>query len=356
VFSTAYLLRNGVLPAQIFLAWSAILASRLVLRPLVLFVVPRFGLRLAFVLGTFLCGLQFLFLPMVQGIGIGLALFCAATALSQVFYCTCYHVFYASLGDIDHRGSQIGARQAVSALAGGLSLTLFGPWPAFGAAFVLQMAAIVPLLYVAEPAVKQYAPRNAYAEAKVGFRLFFADGWIQISSATAWSILMFHALGERYDSFGAVFSAAALAGALGGMVLGRFIDMGHARSIVLINASILAGTLILKSLCGQSPQGVIAVAIIATMLSGFYIPCWMTAVYNEAKAAPCTFRFHFAAEGGWDIGGAIAGLIAAALCAYSLPIEAAILLALPAVAGQALLLRKSYRREPRAMVTAPGYR
>jgi MFS transporter, DHA1 family, inner membrane transport protein len=333
------------------------------LRPIVLFVVPRFGLRLAFVLGTFMCGLQFLFLPMVHGIGIGLALFCAATALSQVFYCTCYHVFYASLGDIDHRGSQIGARQSVSALAevlgplaGGLSLTLFGPWPAFGAAFILQMVAIVPLLYVAEPAVELDAPRNAYAEAKIGFRLFFADGWIQISSATAWSILMFQALGERYDSLGALLSAAALAGALGGMVLGRFIDMGHARSIVPINASILAGTLILKSLCGHSPQGVIAVAIIATMLSGFYILCWMTAVYNEAKAAPCTFRFHFVAEGGWDIGGATAGLIAAALCAYVFPIEAAILLALPAVVAQARLLRKSYRREPPVMVTVPSYR
>src|ERR1700690_221821 len=30
VFSTAYLLRNGVLPAQIFLAWSAILVLRLI--------------------------------------------------------------------------------------------------------------------------------------------------------------------------------------------------------------------------------------------------------------------------------------------------------------------------------------
>lgn len=167
---------------------------------------------------------------------------------------------------------------------------------------------------------------------------------------------MFQVLGERYDSLGALLSAAALAGGLGGMVLGRFIDLGHARSVVLINASILAGTLIFKSLCGHSLQGAIAVAIIATMLSGFYIPCWMTAVYNEAKAAPCTFRFHFVAEGGWDIGGATAGLVASALCVFAFPIEAAILLALPAVAGQALLLRKSYRREPLVMVSAPSYR
>jgi hypothetical protein len=350
VFSTAYLLRNDVAPTQIFLAWSAILALRFVLRPLVLVAVPIIGLRCAFVLGTFLCGFQFLFLPLVHGVGTGLALFCAATALSQVVYCTCYHTFFASLGDIDRRGSQIGGRQALVSVAevlgpvaGGIMLTAFGPWSAFGAAFVVQMAAIAPLLGVAEPPVERLAPRDAYAEAKLGFRLFFVDGWIQTSAATAWSIVMFQAFGGRFDRFGATLSAAALAGAMSAMALGRFIDMGHARRVVSLNAAILAGSLILKSLCGGNPQAVIAVAVGTTMLSGFYIPSWMTAVYNAAKLAPCTFRFHFAAEGGWDAGGVLAGLIAAALCASGLPIEAVILLALPGVVVQALLLQSSYQ-------------
>jgi hypothetical protein len=33
----------------------------------------------------------------------------------------------------------------------------------------------------------------------------------------------------------------------------------------------------------------------------------MTPVYNEAKNSPCSLRFQFAAEGGWDAGGALAG-------------------------------------------------
>ena len=226
VFSTAYLLRNGVLPAQIFLAWSAILVLRLMLRPIVLFVVPRFGLRVAFVLGTFLFGFQFMFLPMVQGVGIGLALFCLATALSQVIYYTCYHVFYASLGDIDHRGSQIGARQAVSALAvvlgplaGGLSLTLLGPWPAFGAAFMYKWLRSYRCFMLPSQRLNRTRRGNAYSEAKIGFRLFFADGWIQMSSATAWSILMFQALGERYDESRRLAFSSGAGRRFGGMIL-----------------------------------------------------------------------------------------------------------------------------------------
>ncbi len=64
---------------------------------------------------------------------------------------------------------------------------------------------------------------------------------------------MFQALAERFDTFGGVLAVAALAGALGGMVLGRFIDMGHARRSVWLNAVILAAGLILKLFAAAIP-------------------------------------------------------------------------------------------------------
>jgi hypothetical protein len=84
------------------------------------------------------------------------------------------------------------------------------------------------------------------------------------------------------------------------------------------------------------------------MLSGLYLPSWMTPVYNEAKISPCALRFQFAAEGGWDAGGALAGGIAAAICFFGLPVEAAILPALPMVLVHALLLDRSYATRYRA--------
>ena len=59
-------------------------------------------------------------------------------------------------------------------------------------------------------------------------------------------------------------------------------------------------------------------------------------------------RFQFAAEGGWDAGGALAGGVAATICFFGLPVEAAILPALPMVLVQALLLERSYAAQYRA--------
>jgi len=56
------------------------------------------------------------------------------------------------------------------------------------------------------------------------------------------------------------------------------------------------------------------------------------------------------------VGGMVAGGIAAAMCYWGLPVEAAILLALPMVLVQALLLERSYALQlPNGLSAAPGY-
>lgn len=349
VFSAAFLIRVGLAPALVFLAFAAILAMRFVMRPLVLLAGPAIGMRRALIVGCALTALSSPVLALVDGIGFALLAYIVIMALGQVFYCTCYHVFFSAVGDAEHRGRQIGLFQALSIVAallgpgiGGVLLTSFGPWAAFGAAFFVGVAAILPIRSIAEPQIARAMPDGAFSAAKIGTRLYFADGWIQVSLTTAWSIVMFQALGSRYDTFGGMLSLAALAGAVGGLVFGRFIDKGHARKAVWINAAILAVGLSLRSVAVGHAAAVIAVAVGVTMLSGLYLPSWMTPAYNAAKASPCMLRFQFAAEAGWDMGGALAGAIAAAICFFGLPLAAAILLALPMVLIQALLLDRSY--------------
>ena len=129
----------------------------------------------------------------------------------------------------------------------------------------------------------------------------------------------------------------------------RLIDMGHTRRATWANAITLAGTVVAKAICGTDPIAVLAVAIGTTALGGLYVPSLMTAIYNEAKASPCPLRFHYAAEIGWDIGGALACLVAAALCAYGVSLQAVIVLALPMVAFQAFLLDASYAERNSAL-------
>ena len=357
-FSMVFLLREGVSPGAIFLAVAATLALRLVLRPLVLWLAPALGLRRSLILGTLLVAARFPFLALVQGPDLALAAYCGVTALGDVFYCTCYHAAFATIGDAERRGRQVGGSRVYYTIAsvlgpllGGILLARFGPWAAFGAASLFEATAVLPFLGLKAAAVPRLAPRGAFAEARTGLLLFCTDGWIILASGIAWDIIAFRALGTRYDAFGGLLALSALAGAVGGMVLGRFIDRGHGGSAVRLSAFGCAAALAVKALAGNDPVLVVAAAALATTVSGLYYPTLLTAFYNASKSSPCALRFQFGAESGWDIGAALGAVVAAAVWRWGAPLQWVIVLALPAVAAQAYLLNGRYRLTRAAAAT-----
>jgi DHA1 family inner membrane transport protein len=358
-FSAVFLLRQGLSAAEIFLCFGAIIVLRSVIRPILLLGVRKIGARSTLIIGTLLYGMQSPLLAPVHGLDLALLAYSVAAALAQAVYWTPYHAMFAALGDASNRGSQVGWRQLFVAIAGtmgpavgGITLTIAGPWAAFGAAAIIECAAVVPLTGVTELPIARTVPSRTFQFSKRGMLLLGSDGWIFNSSAWAWSLILFQALDARYDAFGGALAVLALAGAVSGLALGRLIDMGHARRAIWVNAATLAVALIAKAACGSGTVPVLAVAFGATLLGGLYVPALMTAIYNEAKASPCPFRFHFAAELGWDIGGALACVVAAVLCASGAPLQAVILLALPMVALQAFVLDASYatRKSPIALL------
>jgi hypothetical protein len=348
-FSSVFLYRQGLTPAAIFLSIAVIFSLRFLLRPLVLAVVRWIGLKRTMIAGVVLSALQALLLAPVRGLDLALLAYLTVTALTGVFYWPTYHALFATVGDAERRGAQVGLRQALVAAAGivgpaagGLALTFGGPSLAFGSAALAAMVAIVPLLGCADRPVARVPPEGAYRAARRGALLFVSDGWIIGIVGCAWGLVVFKALGERYDAFGGVLAAAALAGAIGGLVLGHSIDAGGASRAVSINALVLAAILIAKALCGENAIAVLVVAIGAALLGGLYTPSLMTAIYNEAKASPCPLRYHLALEAGWDVGAVLACLAAAAVLAFGASLQVVILLALPVVALQAVGLWASY--------------
>ncbi len=348
-FSAVFLLRQGLSPAAIFLCFGAIIALRFAVRPAVLLSVRGIGLRATLIIGTALYAIQSPLLAPVHGIDAALVIYCVASALAQAFYWTSYHAMFASIGQAADRGSQVGWFQLLIAMAGtvgpamgGVMLTIAGPWAAFGTAALIECIAIVPLLGVIDPVIAPVSPAGGWPFYRRGLILLGTDGWIVNCSYWAWNLILFQALKGRYDAFGGSLAVLALAGAVSGLVLGRFIDRGHARRATWLNAVILTASLIAKAVCGLDAISVLAVAFVTTALGGLYVPSLMTALYNNAKASPCPFRFHYAAEVGWDIGGALACLAAAALCAAGGSLQTLIVLALPMVAFQAFALDDSY--------------
>jgi MFS family permease len=149
-------------------------------------------------------------------------------------------------------------------------------------------------------------------------------------------------LKESYSVFGGVVALSSFAGAVGSLLLGKHIDAGHGRRAVWLGIGSLAAVTILRAFSTDIP----AMAVIANALGGFvgclYVPTLMTAVYNQAKQSPCTLRFHFATEGGWDVGGALGCLVAALLSWVGAPFAAGVLISLFGAGLSALLLWRYY--------------
>jgi DHA1 family inner membrane transport protein len=355
-FFLVYLLKSGVPIPGVFVSLALILLGRFLIRPIVIGLAVRWGLRALVVAGTLLTALQYPLLAEVHGVGAVLVGLCVVSAVSDTIYWSTYHAYFAALGDDEHRGQQIGMREAIAATVGiasplgtGWLLVTFGPRVAFGATAIIVMLAALPLLWTPDVKVARHAA-GAFRAAVPGALLFAADGWIVAGYAFVWQIALFVSLGENLLAYGGALAVAALVGAVGGLVLGRHIDAGHGKRAVLIAFSLFALVIVLRALA----TGNAVVAVMANALGALgaclYTPTLMTAVYTQAKRAPCTLRFHVMAEGGWDVGGASGLLIAALLTALGVPLWASILLSLAGLAAMAVMLRRYYAGNPKVVV------
>jgi len=345
VFFGVFLLKADVPAPAVLASLALILLGRLLIRPSVLVLARRFGLRPLLIAGTILTGLQYPLLADVQGIGAALFILCAVSSVGDTLYWTTYHAYFAALGDPEHRGHQVGAREAAAAIVGivgplatGWALTALGPRVAFGAAAVVMMLAALPIMWT--PNVK-VPPRvsGTLASAMPGVLLFAADAIFAAGYVFVWQIALFLSLGESFSAFGGAMALAAIAGAAGGLLLGRLIDAGQGTRAAWIALIALAGTAVFRAVSvGSAPLAVLANAS-GALVACLYVPVLGTAIYNQAKRSPCTLRFHIAAEAGWDLGGASALLIAAGLLLAGVPIGTCILLSLLGAMAAFHLLR-----------------
>jgi len=347
-FFLVFLLQSGVPAPGVLAAMSGILLGRFAIRPSVLVLARRVGLKPLVIAGSIVIGLEYPLLAEVHGVGPALFALCAVSAIGETFYWTTYHAYFASLGDVEHRGQQIGAREAIAAVVGivgplatGWALTAFGPRVAFDATAVVLVLSALPIVWTPNVKVAWTAP-GALKASIPGALMFAADGWVASGYHFVWQIALFLALGQSFSAYGGAMALSALVGAVGGLFLGRLIDSGHGvRAAAIAIGALVLTTALRAASYGSAPAAVVAQACGALVLC-LYAPALGTAVYNQAKHSPCVLRFHIAAEGGWDLGGAAGCLICAALLAAGVPIGACILLSLLGAAAAFGLLRRYY--------------
>lgn len=348
LFILVFLLKAGVSAPLVLCAMAAMTGGRFLLRPFVLPLARRIGLRRTLIAGTVLEAAIFPLLPLVKGPD---AVFVAAVLVGpvgSVLYWTCYHAYFASVGDAERRGGQVGMRQAVTTivgivapLLGAWALVFGGPWFAFLGAGAIQMAAALPLLGAPEVPIADEAP-GALKAAWLGAALMACDGVFSGGYHYVWQIALFTALGESFTAYGGAMALAALVGAAFSLWIGRRIDAGRGRSAILIALAVAAGVLTLRAVSVGSPWLAVTANAMGALVAAVWIPALMTPIYNLAKDSPCPLRFNVATEGGWDLGCAGACLIGAALVAAGQSFAAPILLGLSGAVTAFVLLWRRY--------------
>ena len=341
-------MRAGLSLPGSLLALAAIVFGRFVSRPFVLPIAKRFGLKATLIIGTLLLACQYPVAAYIDGVSVGLVLRCVFSALGDAFYWTSYHSYFALLGDNEHRGHQISAREAIVALIGVVApivgtwgMVALGPNVTFAAAGLVQALAVLPLLALPALRVRATAP-GAFVQALPGAQIIAASGWFTGAFILVWWIALFVALDKSYASFGGAMTLAALAGAAGGLLLGKGIDAGHGARAVVFAFALMVLAIVLRGTSLGTPWLAVFANVLGVFAMCFYVPTLMTAVYNLAKASPCPLRFHMATEGGWDIGCFSVLLLSAGLVYGGVPTGVTVLLALPAVVAIGVMLRRHY--------------
>ena len=357
-FFMVYLLKAGISVPTTLLALAALFASRLAIRTFLLPLAIRIGLRRTVLVGAVAMGFTFVALAEVTGVNWSLFWLVIVSATADCIYWPSYHAYFAALGDEEHRGSQLGLREAVAAAVGivsplvaGWLLVTFGPRAAFYTTGVIQALSAIPILWTPDVPVAKEAP-GAFKAALSGAALFVGDGLAAAAYFLAWQLALFVSLDSNIMAFGGAVAAAALVGAVSGLFVGRLIDAGKGARAVWIAIVPVVVVTVLRIVSAHHP----VLAVIANALGAFggclYIPTMMTAVYNQAKRSPCVTRFHIAAEGGWDVGISAGLLAAAGLIWLGVPINWTISIALIGLAMVFILLRRYYATHQSELIDA----
>ena len=352
IFVLAFLLRAGVSVPVVLLAMAGIMVGRFMLRPVVLPLAVRWGLKPTLIVGTVVLAAQYPILAEVQGVGWMLLALVVVAAVGDVFYWLAYNAYFAAVGDAEHRGHQIGVREAlvgataiVGPLAGSWALVTAGGRATFAAVAVLQLLSALPLVGAPNIRVKTSAPGVFRAARRAGL-IALADGVFDSSFMTFWQVALFVSLGQNIAAYGGAMALAGLAGAGGGLLLGRHVDLGHGRRSVAIGFGAAAVVVVLRAVSLDWP----VLAVIANALGSFAMPLLIpglaTAGYNMSKASPCTLRFAMVTEAGWDIGFFVGCVTAAGLVAAGVSFDIVTLVALPAIAGGGAILWRYYGALP----------
>src|SRR5689334_28416 len=153
LFLLVFLIRQGFSAPQAFLVQAGIVTLRFAVRPVMLPLAIRFGMKPLLITGVAAMAVQLPILAEVRGLDWALVAFALTSALGDVLYYVPRNAYFAAAGDVEHRGKQVAVAQALEAvgnvvapLLGAWGLIAAGPRWTFALAALVQLLSAVPLI------------------------------------------------------------------------------------------------------------------------------------------------------------------------------------------------------------------
>lgn len=353
LFGPLFLYSLGIPLPTIFFVWAAQYVLRLLVRPFALQLQVRLGLKKSVILGTIVFAGLWPVLSLVDGLGWPLVLFICYSALADCLYWLPFHAYYAALGDIEHRGKQIGVREGLVSIMsatgpalGGLIVTYFGFSAGFYAASLITLLATGFLFLI--PDISPGTPltfREAWRTVSLrGLCILATDSLGYHTNVFIWSIVVFLML-QSYVTVGWLAGLTVFFTAVSFLVFGHLIDGGHGRRIGVIGCCIIGLAALLRSLFGFSIPTIIAADLVFALSAPFYVSIMNTMAYNSSKRSPNTHWFHFFAEAGWDLGAITALVMLGFATLADVPLRNMMLVSLISV-GLMLTIVLNYFKKP----------
>ena len=321
VFIGVYFLQAGMPLWQIFLVWTAIFTLRLLFRPVVLFAIQKYGIKIMLIVGSINYLGIYALLSQVTGLDWWLLAYAVYYALNDPIYWLPYHVYFAQIGNNHESGRHIGAREFITTAARTVAPILsafiianFGFHGSFWLAGGISALASLPFIWLPEVHLgERLTTKQAWKTVdRRGMTLFIGDGIWSSGIYFIWPLTLF-LLAQDYIIFGGLLALAALLQMLGGLLIGHFIDRGHTK--LLYRLAILFAVSIPLLLAGlaTSIPAVIAIDVFIAAAMAIYVPTFNTVLYNLSRKSKSSLWFQYFAETGWDIGSIIATAAAAAI-------------------------------------------
>jgi MFS transporter, DHA1 family, inner membrane transport protein len=351
IFVHVYFIKAGMPLPVIFGIFAAFVLCRFIMRRSVLPLTKKFGLRNTLMLGSALEAASYLLLPYVSGVTATLGAYVLIGSIGSVIYWTCLHAYVSSQGDPAARGRQVSMQAAVAAVvaviapvAGGILLLQGGPQIAFFIVAFVQLLSGLSLLRAPSVSIEDEAPLEPKT-AHYARILYFAEGMESACAGIIWQVALFVTLAKRFDSYGGALALAGFVGAAASLIMGRLIDFGYGRRLMMIAYTVATLALLAKALTFDVAWAAVFATALGALVTPLTAPVLMTPLYNMAKASACPLRFNIITEGGWDLGYATGNIIAGLALASSLSVRLPILAGLAAIALSISLLRRYYNSE-----------